>query len=274
MIAVAVSLALLVGVSGASFGIVAGQPHISVPIGSSNTVRVTLLNTGSSPITFKVILPAFQSSDNNTIPNVTVSPMTATIPPKTDMFVNVTAYVSPKNNKVNDTWVGILQFVEVSNVTNPGGAVVNAGLAKILTVEAAPPLSSPVPYLIIAIVIIVVVIGSITALYINKSRRRTPSGKTAAERKIVHAEAARIARGVKVKPTTAATSKKKAAAKKRKGSARKKATKTTKTTKRTAARRRTVGAGTRKRASTSRSTRGRSATSASRRRRGGRAQPR
>ncbi len=134
-----ISLVLTLHFSGAALGMVAGQPHINVSIGGYHSVNIILLNTGSIPVSFKVVLPIFKSKNNNTIPNITVSPMIATIAPKTDLVVNVTAYVSKKNNTIGNSWVGILQFIEVSNITNIGGAVINSGLAKIVTVTVVAP---------------------------------------------------------------------------------------------------------------------------------------
>ncbi len=97
---------ILVSMAGAQLGEVAGQPHVKVSIGGHNTTTVTLLNTGSTPITFQSIAPTFTPSNSGVVPNVTISPIEATIPPKQDMNVNITVSLSRKNVQPNDSWVG------------------------------------------------------------------------------------------------------------------------------------------------------------------------
>ncbi len=64
---------------------------------------------------------------------------------------------------------GVAQFVEVTNTTNPGGAVVAAGLAKIITVIAIPAVFNPLPYeIVVAIVTVITVVAVIVLLHRRK----------------------------------------------------------------------------------------------------------
>ena len=74
----------------------------------SQTISVTLVNEGSTPINFKTYLPNLNQIANTTTPTVTASPMNGTIKPHSDFNVNVTTYVPYNKNKPGLTWQGIL----------------------------------------------------------------------------------------------------------------------------------------------------------------------
>ncbi len=152
------------------FGEVAGQPTINVPIGSSNATNVTLANSGPTPIRFTSVLPSFTNYGKTTPPIITLIPENGTIPPYSDLNIEIKAYLPAHNNSVGDSWTGIVQFIEVSNTTNAGGAVINAGLAKILTVKAGLP--RPNLLLYAAIVIVIALIAAISYLALRRRRAK------------------------------------------------------------------------------------------------------
>ena len=87
-----------------------------------------------------------------------------------DLNIEIRAYLPAHNNSVGDSWTGIVQFIEVSNTTNAGGAVINAGLAKILTVKAGLP--RPNLLLYAAIVIVIALIAAISYLALRRRRAK------------------------------------------------------------------------------------------------------
>jgi len=164
---------LLLSVSGmlyAQLGEVAGQPFFNVSIGSSKSLTVTIINEGSSPLPFKVILPTLNTIVNTTQPIVTANPMSGVIPAGSSMAINVTVQMPYDKRNVGHTWTGILQVVEMSNTTSSGGmgAVIIAGVAKIITIYASEPVFNPIPYIIGGIVAIVVVAGGTLYYYYRK----------------------------------------------------------------------------------------------------------
>ncbi len=180
-----VFLSVFSGLSAAQLGMVAGQPHVSVPIGSSNSVNITFINNAfNESISFRVVLPIFQNTTNSTVPIVTATPMEMSIPPRTDKVVMLSVFVPSNKNKVGQTWTGVVQFIVESNTTNPGGAVVQAGLAKILTVTAAPAIFDPIPYIVAVVVILAAV--AVVALYFNRKKK---SAKIRAEKRQVSVKA-------------------------------------------------------------------------------------
>ncbi len=161
------------------FGEVAGQPTINVPIGSSNATNVTLANSGPTPIPFTSVLPSFTNYGKTTPPVITLIPENGTIPPYSDLNIEIKAYLPAHNNSVGDSWNGIVQFIEISNTTNAGGAVISAGLAKILTVNAVSPKPDLWPY-----VLAVIIVAAIAAIsYVVLKRRGTKRSNTRFKRR-------------------------------------------------------------------------------------------
>ncbi len=240
-------LSLLLGIVSAQLGEVAGQPTLNVPVGSSATANIIILNSGSTPIPFKVILPSFKAIPNNVTPSVTAYPMNGTLAPNSQQTILLTVSM-PGSDKPGLSWQGVLQIVETStiNASSGGmGAVITAGVAKIVTVNSIKPIGLPfVYYLLIAAVVIVV---ALLAVYAVVRRRRmqparrivkipagTPAAAHAASRAGASAYAARTTkRRVARKPARKPAAKAKGGAK---ATARKKAAQGRKTT---ASRRRT-----------------------------------
>jgi hypothetical protein len=169
-------LASLSVVTFAQLGEEAGQPFLNVSVGSSATFNYSILNSGSSQIPFTVVLPTLNTIPNNATPTVRVTPMNGTLAPHSSQVVSITAYV-PSGDKPHLKWQGVLSVIEsapISNVTSGAGAVVRAGVAKIVTIESEPPKSSPILYYVAAFVVLVVliVVAYFTVISKNKKRRK------------------------------------------------------------------------------------------------------
>ncbi len=144
------------GVAGAQLGEVAGSMNFNVPVGSSQSLPFTIVNGGSAPISYYVITTVTTTIPNETAPNVTASPLNGTLGAHVQLPINITVRV-PSSDKKNMTWNLVVQAVEGSSVTAPGGgAVIHLGVVKFATIESAPSLFNPLPYIIIAIIIVVV----------------------------------------------------------------------------------------------------------------------
>jgi len=179
---------LLLSVSGllyAQLGEVAGQPFFNVSIGSSKSLTVTIINEGSSPLPFKVILPTLNTIVNTTQPIVTANPMDGAIPAGSSMAINVTVQMPYDKRNVGHTWTGILQVIEVSNATSGGGmgAVIIAGVAKIVTIYASEPVFNIIPYIIGGIVAVVVVAGG-GYYYVYLKRKKARAARVRVAKKI------------------------------------------------------------------------------------------
>ncbi len=167
----------------AQLGEEAGQPFLNVSVGGSATFNYSILNSGSAPIPFTVVLPTLNTIPNNATPTIKVTPMNGTLAPHSSQVISITAYV-PYGDKPHLKWQGVLSVIEsapVSNVTNGAGAVVMAGVAKIVTIESEPPKSSPLLYYIAAfIVLVVVIVVAYLALFgRNKSRKENANAAAA-----------------------------------------------------------------------------------------------
>jgi NADH:ubiquinone oxidoreductase subunit K len=141
-----------------------------------------------------------------------------------DQKINITVYLPYLDVRKGTSWGGVLQFVEVSNSIGAGGAVVNSGLAKIVTVTAGTPVF-PFYYIIIAVaaVCVAVAVSVLVLWHRMKKPARKPSKKAAA-----------VSRGRKA----AARGKARRAGKKARPAARRRATRARRGA-RTSARRRT-----------------------------------
>jgi hypothetical protein len=156
----------------AQLGEEAGQPSLNISIGSSNTFNYSILNSGSAPIPYTIVLPTLNTIPHNATPIVTVTPMNGTLAPNSQQIISIKVSV-PSSDKPHLKWQGVLSVVEiapVANVTSGAGAVIRAGVAKILTIYSAPPKSLPLIYYIIAIVVVVVVV--VSAIYTILLKRR------------------------------------------------------------------------------------------------------
>jgi hypothetical protein len=139
------AISFLVSISAAQLGEVAGVLGFQVQVGHNETVQLQLLNEGSTPIGVTMIPPYRLQLMTNSLtavnqitPTLYISPRNLTISPHGTYSVNITIYM-PLNDTPNwASWEGILSAQEVSNATNPGGAVVLEGVAKIFSVVAIP----------------------------------------------------------------------------------------------------------------------------------------
>ena len=209
----------------AQFGIAGGTPHITVPAGGKYSSFVTLINYDyNDSITFDVILPAFHADTSNVSvsPTLVATPMVGTIPPRTDMRVNLTAYLPYFNTKEGNTWSGIIQFVEVSSSATAGGASIHSGLAKYVFVIAAKP-AIPFYYFVIAgIAACAIVVGSVLVFRNHRKKRQVmkPSKRAAAiarPKKVVVARSRVRKTRRKARPTARRRTARKRTAKSRRG---------------------------------------------------------
>ncbi len=128
----------------AQLGEIAGQLNFQVQIGHNETIQLHLLNEGNSSIGVQVTAQNVQFSSNKTTqanqitPTVHVYPENLTVPAYGTSAVNVTVSM-PLSNRPNwASWETILSAQETSNATNPGGAVILQGVAKLVAISAIP----------------------------------------------------------------------------------------------------------------------------------------
>jgi len=165
-------------IANAQIGVVAGQPVFNISIGDSQTLNVILVNSGDDPIGFSAAPVSLTAIPNATTPTVTVYPMNGTILGHGSFKVSVTVYIPYDKNKPGLSWTGLLQFLQASNATNPGGAVLQIGVLKVLTVNAAEAIF-PMTLFIISIVIVVIVIIAIIIILLYLRRRKKKKEATA-----------------------------------------------------------------------------------------------
>ncbi len=139
-LAVLLLFTIVVGTTSAQLGERAGVLGFDVPVNGSQTLQWYLFNSGNASIGFYTYTPTLKQYDNQTTPTVVLSPSNGVIPASSEQIINVTVFM-PKGNQPNyGSWSGILQVIETSgNSSQQGGsAVIQAGLAKIMDVNAAP----------------------------------------------------------------------------------------------------------------------------------------
>ncbi|MEM3841492.1 MAG: hypothetical protein QXN59_02270 [Candidatus Micrarchaeaceae archaeon] len=145
-----------------------------MPAGSTSSANVILINSGGTPINFRVISPVLRPIVNETTPTVVSVPMNGTIAPHSQMNVSIRVSVAAKD-KPGLTWTGVWQAVEVTNNTasGPTSALLTAGVAKIITIDSAKPLPFPVIYIVIIALVVVIAVGlAAYFLLFSKSHRR------------------------------------------------------------------------------------------------------
>ena len=171
----------------AQLGEQAGQPFFNISVGSSGTFNYSILNSGSAPIGYKVSLPALNTIPHNATPIVTVTPMNGTLAPNSQQVISIRVSI-PSSDKPYLKWQGVLSVVETApaaNITSGAGAVIMAGVAKIVTIESAPPKGiALVYYLIVALVVIIVVVVAAYAILSKKKLRASAAQKKAKAAKI------------------------------------------------------------------------------------------
>ncbi|QRF74385.1 hypothetical protein Micr_00921 [Candidatus Micrarchaeum sp.] len=170
------SFSLLFNVSSAQLGEVAGEPTFYVNISGTYHYNYTFINEGSTPIPFKTIMTSFRTSaKNSTPPVVTADPSYGTIPPNSQIHIEVSVYLPSKNNTSGMQWQGVFEVVDNSTSNKVGGAVINEGVAKIITVVAKPPKPNYTVYILSAIIAIAIVAAAGSAVYFKgrgKARAR------------------------------------------------------------------------------------------------------
>lgn len=151
-------------ISVAQLGEIAGQPHFNVSIGGRQSLAVTVVNQADYPLPMKVILPNLVSKTANAVtPTFTANPMMGNVPPGGSLRINITVYMPGGTNKPGYSWTGVMQMVVVANSSVTNGASITEGVAKLITVDAAPHIPSIWDYawlmvLVVAAVVVVVVV--------------------------------------------------------------------------------------------------------------------
>src|SRR5208283_1505396 len=144
-------------------------------------------NGGSTLIGFRVQTPKVSQEDNQITLNITIIPLYGTIAPYSTFPVNVTVFMSINNTPGAATWNIQISAVEASNASNPGGAVIQAGVLKIATIQAissttttstttttiaqvAAKVSVPASTLIIIVVVVVIIIVIVAVMFLLMMR--------------------------------------------------------------------------------------------------------
>ncbi len=170
----------------AQLGEQAGQPFFNISVGSSSTFNYSILNSGSAPIGYSVVLPTLNTIPNNATPTVAVTPMNGTLAPDSQQVISIRASI-PSSDKPYLKWQGVLSIVEtapVANVTGGAGAIIREGVAKIVTIESAPPKGVPLIYYVIVVFAIVIVAVAATYAMIARKKSRMAAKKRANAAKI------------------------------------------------------------------------------------------
>jgi hypothetical protein len=183
-------------------GEVAGQLIFQVQVGHNQTQQLHLLNEGNQSITVQIVPPSsLQLTSNKTLsanqipPTLTFSPNNGIVPAHGILNINVTVSMPLNDTPYLASWEGIISAQEASNASNPGGAVILEGVAKIMTATPIPSTTtstttipttvataqaqsqSPSTLPIIAIIILIIVVCA--AYYLMKSNKK--SGKKSAK---------------------------------------------------------------------------------------------
>ncbi len=169
------------GVANGQLEEVAGPLNFVVNMSGSETLHLVIANGGATPIYFNATPPVLKAIPNTTTPTVTISPLTGVLQPHEQLPLNVTVYMPSAKNKPGLSWSGIISVVQVTNQTNPGGAVIQTGVAKIISIASASPVPLPLWEYAIAVVIIIAVAAAV-AIFALKRRKRAPAGRGAGRR--------------------------------------------------------------------------------------------
>ncbi len=171
---------ILLALSNAQIGEVAGPINFNVSLGSSQSLQYTIVNGGGTPINFYIKAAITSSIKNETTPTITANPVNGTILPHQQFPINLTVLM-PSSDKPGLTWQGTVQALEASNLTaQGGGAVIQTGVLKGIMVESAKPKGLPIEYVIIFVAVVAVVLILSYYLFI---RRKKPSRRKAIRRK-------------------------------------------------------------------------------------------
>ncbi len=202
------AIMVIVPLSYSQIGEVAGHLDFSVQVGHNETLQWTILNFGSNTITVSITPPpslqltSNASTANQPLPTYSVSQSVVVVPPGGSKIVNVTVTM-PLNDTPNfASWEGILSAVTVSNSSNPGGANIEGGVAKIFSIVAVPSTTTTIvsegfslgslggttTYIVIGALVVVII--AIIAYYLLKGRKPyakkqkpAPAGKRQAQKR-------------------------------------------------------------------------------------------
>lgn len=144
---------VLLALSYAQIGEVAGPLNFNVSLGSRESLTLTIANGGGDAIEYMATPTITTSILNSTAPQVSITPMNGSISPHSQFQLNVTAYVPSNKNKPGMTWNGYVSVVEVSNVTIVSGARIQAGALKMFTITAAKPKFNEL-YVLVAMLVV------------------------------------------------------------------------------------------------------------------------
>lgn len=159
---------LIFGLSFAQIGEVAGPVNFNVSVGSTQSLIVTIVDGGNTPIMFNATPLITTVIKNATAPIMKVYPQNGTIQPHSQVALNLTAYV-PGGDKPGMFWNGQLSVISNSSTKiNGSGAIIHEGTLKIFTVTAAQQKFDI--FLYVGIVVLIVIL--IVAVYFYKKMKR------------------------------------------------------------------------------------------------------
>ncbi len=128
----------------AQLGEIAGQLNFQVQIGHNQTIQLHLLNEGNTSIGVHVTAQALQLTSNRVLsanqptPTIFISPENLTVPAYGTSAINITVSMPLGDTPYLASWEDIISAQEATNATNPGGALILQGVAKIISVGAIP----------------------------------------------------------------------------------------------------------------------------------------
>jgi len=167
----------------AQLGEEAGPLIFNITPGGRQTLNYSILNGGSSPINFTVLLPMLSRIPNNETPIIKVYPMNGTLAPHSQQVIYVTVFM-PANDKPGLTWnggyspetSGIMVIEDAPSITNGegAGAVVYAAVIKGLIITSATP---SINILLIVIILLVIAIVGIIVYYYRRKRANAKNKK-------------------------------------------------------------------------------------------------
>jgi len=185
------ALGLSASIINAQLGEIAGPLNYTIGLGGTSTLNMTIFNSGTAPLPFKVIPPLFRTAiANTTKPIVSIAPLSGVLAPSQSQKIAVTITIPTQNNKPGYAWSGIMQVLETPNSTQQGVAIIEGGVAKGVNVTAAQPVFNPLEVVIPAVIIII--IAAIAVLWKKgvikvgagvKKKAAAPSKKSATKAK-------------------------------------------------------------------------------------------
>ncbi len=184
-------LSFMMMLPAAQLGEEAGSLNFNVQVGHNQTLQMHLGNSGNVPVGFKIQLPSITEQDNQSPPIITASPLYGVVQPYSTFPVNITVFMPLNDTPGATTWSVIISAVQSNNASNPGGAVIEEGVAKIASISAilsttststvtttvlqrlgatAPLVPSSMLVIIVVVIVIVVLSAAALALYIKSKK--------------------------------------------------------------------------------------------------------